>query len=199
MARGLRPSTEIAITRSTSLSAASSLGAAGTTVFSAEGKTGDGEGETSMGTVSLDGGVARHPAARNATAIKMAGNDVRRRRTVMSLTLTVSRLGGNVARLPVVSDYLGKAPVSAGPREAASPVTNRTRSAVAAARAGKSHHGVGKRCRDCRPCRRSSALAPCSASRASPRAAPAGTCTSARARSAAITASQLAAKVNNQP
>ena len=36
-----------------------------------------------------------------------------------------------------------RAPVSSGPRAVASPVTSTTRSAVATARAGRSHHGVG--------------------------------------------------------
>ncbi len=58
MARGLRPSIEIAITRSTALSADSSVGALGTTVLSAEGENDDGAGETSAGTVRPEGGVA---------------------------------------------------------------------------------------------------------------------------------------------
>ena len=75
---------EIAITRSTGLSEGSSLGAAGTTALSAEGETGDTAGETSRGTASFAGGVARQPAARTPTVIKMAGNDVRTRRTVIA-------------------------------------------------------------------------------------------------------------------
>ena len=59
MARGLSPSIEIAITRSTALSADSSVGTRlGTTVLSAEGENGDGTGETCAGTVLPEGGVA---------------------------------------------------------------------------------------------------------------------------------------------
>ena len=95
---------EIAITRSTALSAASSVGVVGTTVSLAEGETGDGAGETRTGAVAPTGRVAWQPAARKALAIKKASHDVRRRRTLMRSTLVVAGPGGDVARQPL-SDW----------------------------------------------------------------------------------------------
>jgi hypothetical protein len=98
MARGLRPSMEIAMTRSTALSAASSVGAVGAPVFLAAGEAGDSEGGT--GAPAPAGRVAWHPAARKAPAIKAASHGVRRRRAVISSTLVVAGRARNVARQP---------------------------------------------------------------------------------------------------
>ena len=64
MARGLRPSMEIAITRSTALSAASSLGAVGQLFSRQRGRPATVRVRPVRERSRLEGGVARHPAAR---------------------------------------------------------------------------------------------------------------------------------------
>ena len=89
---------EIAITWSMALSADSSVGAVGTTVFRPDGETDDGAGDTRTGAVSPTGLVSWHAATMKILAIRKASHDVRRRRALMGSTLAVAGHGGNVAR-----------------------------------------------------------------------------------------------------